>query len=430
MHSFIIGISIFVLVYVAIIIDRFHKTVIALVGASVMLLCHILTQDEALLAIDLNVIFLLVGMMIIVHIIAETGVFQWGAVKLAQVAHGEPVRILLLLAVAAAAISALLDNVTTVILMAPVLFIIADILKVDPIPFLLMSVIASNIGGAATLIGDPPNILIGSAADLSFNDFLFNLAPVIIIIMGCFYFTVKILFRNTFHVSTELKGSIMEMRAGKAIKDRVLLWKSLSVLGIVIILFLIHHKLGLEVATIALAGAAVLLLLVKADPEEVFKHIEWTTIFFFIGLFIIVEGLVKIGFIELVANQALKITQGDLTITTLSLLWFSGIFSAVIDNIPYTATMIPLVKHVGASITQSLHCAPHDVFNPLWWSLALVACLGGNGSIIGASANVVIVGIAKKNGYTISFFRFFKYGIIFLIESMIISSLYLYLRYL
>jgi len=429
-NIFIVGISIFVLVYGAIVFERVHKTVSALIGASAMLMFHILSQDEAFMAIDLNVIFLLIGMMIIVHIISETGVFQWGAIKLAQIAKGEPIRIMVFLGVASAIVSAFLDNVTTMILMAPVLFIIADTLEVDPVPFLIMTVIASNIGGAATLIGDPPNILIGSAAGLSFNDFLFNLSPVILIIMCFFYFTVKILFRKKLHVSSELKGRIIEMRPEKAIKDKVLLWKSLTVLGSVVFLFLIHHYLDLKVATIALTGAAVLLLITSKEPEDVFKHVEWSTIFFFVGLFVIVEGLVKIGFIEIVANQAMKVTKGNLSITTLFLLWFSGIFSAVIDNIPYTATMIPLVKHVGLSLSQSLQMVNKDVMAPLWWSLSLGACLGGNGTVIGASANVIIVGMAKKNGYKISFFRFFKYGIIFLIESMLISSVYLYLRYL
>ncbi|MBU1863242.1 MAG: ArsB/NhaD family transporter [Candidatus Omnitrophica bacterium] len=430
MNPFIIGVSIFILVYSGIIFERVHKTVAALLGAATMLCLHIVSQEEAFQAIDLNVIFLLIGMMIIVHIIAETGVFQWAAIRIAQLGGGEPLKILILLSITAAILSAFLDNVTTIIVMAPIMFILADTLEVDPIPFLIMSVIASNIGGAATLVGDPPNILIGSAGNLSFNDFLYNLAPVIIVIMCCFYFTVKFLFRNTFHVSSELKGRIIEMRADRAITNPALLRKALAVIAAVILLFLIHHRLGLEVATIALSGAAVLLLLSRTEPEEVFRHLEWTTIFFFIGLFIIVEGLVKIGFIELVANHALTLTGGNVTTTTLLLLWFSGIFSAVIDNIPYTATMIPLVKHVGISIAKTMQVAPQTVMNPLWWSLALGACLGGNGTVIGASANVIIVGLAKKNGYKISFFRFFKYGVIFLIESMIISTVYLYLRYL
>jgi Na+/H+ antiporter NhaD/arsenite permease-like protein len=410
--------------------EKVNKTVAALLGASAMIFLHIIPQDEAYHSIDLNVIFLLVGMMIIVHIMSKTGVFQYVAIKLAQIGRGEPLRIMILLGVAAALISALLDNVTTMILMAPVTFLISDELEIDPVPFLILMAISSNIGGTATLVGDPPNILIGSAAGLSFNDFLFNLTPVIAIIMVAYVFTVKWLFRKSFNVSSDLKARVREIVAIKAIRNWPLLIQSLVVLGSVIGLFLFHHLLGLEAATIALAGAAVLTLISKIEPDEYFQHIEWTTIFFFIGLFIIVEGLVKIGFIEMVANGALSLTKGDMKITTLFILWFSAIFSAVVDNIPYTATMIPIIKHLGASIADQYNVIPPVILKPLWWSLALGACLGGNGTVIGASANVIIVGIAKKNGHHISFFHFMKYGIIFTLESMIISTVYVYFRYL
>jgi len=250
------------------------------------------------------------------------------------------------------------------------------------------------------------------------------------VIMIVYALTVYVLFKNKFHVSSDLKARIRDMRADRAIRDKKLLWQSCLVLGAVIVLFLIHHIVNLEAATIALAGAAFLKLITKTDPDETFQHVEWTTIFFFIGLFIIVEGLVKIGFIEIVANSALSVTRGDLRITTLLVLWFSAVFSAVVDNIPYTATMIPIIKHLGYSIAEQSNLTTQQVLNPLWWSLALGACLGGNGTIIGASANVIIVGIAKKNGYVITFWQFFKFGLIFLVESMIIASIYIYIRYL
>ncbi|MFC1809009.1 SLC13 family permease [Candidatus Omnitrophota bacterium] len=430
MNEFVVGVSIFALVYIGIISEKINKTVVALLGAMTMLSLHVLDQAEAFNAIDLNVVFLLVGMMIIVHIMSKTGVFQWGAIKVAQLAKGEPLKMLIYLSCVSAVISAFLDNVTTMILMVPVLLLLCDELELDPIPFLLMTVIASNIGGAATLVGDPPNILIGSAAGLNFNDFLINLAPVIIIISIVFIFTLKVMFADKFHVSTEIRARVMEMRADKAIRNYPLLWKSLGVLGSAIILFLCHHIIGLEAATVALLGASVLLLISKEDPEEVFKHVEWVTLFFFVGLFIIVEGLVKIGFIELLANYALDITDGQLTLTTMLLLWFSAIFSAIIDNIPYTATMIPLVKHMGVSMSQSYGVAPDMILRPLWWALALGACLGGNGTSIGASANVLVIGLAKKTGHHISFLRFLKYGSIFVLESLVISTIYLYIRYL
>jgi len=430
MNEFITGVSVFALVYIGIISEKINKTVVALLGATTMLSCHVLNQGEAFQAIDLNVVFLLVGMMIIVHIMSKTGVFQWGAIKVAQLAKGEPLKMLIYLSTASAVISAFLDNVTTMILMVPVLLLLADELELDPVPLLLMTVIASNIGGAATLVGDPPNILIGSAAGLHFNDFLIHLAPVIIIIMIVFLVTLKIMFACKVHVSTEIRARIMEMRADKAITNYPLLWKSLGILASVIILFLFHHMLRLEAATVALLGASVLLLISKEDPEEVFKHVEWGTLFFFVGLFILVEGLVKIGFIEHVANYALHITKGEMRVTTMFLLWFSAIFSAIIDNIPYTATMIPLVKHMGVSMSQSYGVAPDVILKPLWWALALGACLGGNGTSIGASANVLVIGLAKKTGHHISFFKFLKYGSIFLFESLVISTVYLYVRYL
>lgn len=430
MNSFFTGISIFILVYLCIVSEKVNKTIAALLGASAMLLLHVVPQEAAFHAIDLNVIFLLVGMMIMVHILSKTGIFQWLAISSAQISKGEPLRIMILLGIAAAVISAMLDNVTTMILIAPVTFLISDELEIDPVPFLIMMVMASNIGGAATLVGDPPNILIGSAANLTFNDFIVHLTPVIVIIMVAYVGTVMLLFRKTFRVSTELKARIMDMRPERAIRNKKLLWQSLTVLGAVILLFLTHHILNLEAATVALAGAAVLKFISKTDPEEAFHHVEWTTIFFFVGLFIIVEGLVHIGFIELVAEKAMAITQGHLTVTTLFLLWFSAIFSAIVDNIPYTATMIPIIEHIGELIIHTKHATPQEVYLPLWWALALGACLGGNGTIIGASANVIIVGLAKKNGHKISFFNFFRFGVLFVFESMVISSIYLYIRYL
>ncbi|MBN2266814.1 MAG: ArsB/NhaD family transporter [Candidatus Babeliaceae bacterium] len=431
MNPFIIAVGIFALVYISIMTERVHKMIAALLGATVMIAVRVVDQHEAFQAIDLNVIFLLLGMMIIVHIMAESGVFQWLAIKVAQAAEGKPLKIMIMLGLSAAFISAFLDNVTTMILMAPMMFLLADTLDVDPIPFLIIMVIGSNIGGTATLIGDPPNILIGSAADLSFTDFMVNMGPVVLVILVFYVLTIAIMFHSSFHVSTEARAHIRELKAERAIKDKKLLIKSLVVLGVVIVLFLLHSSVHLEVATIALLGASVLMLITGSHPEEILKHVEWVTLMFFIGLFILVEGLVKVGFVEMLAKTVINAAHGDMTILTMSILWFSAIASAIIDNIPYTATMIPLIKQVGVFMTSSgVQGDMHVLLRPLWWSLVLGACLGGNGTLIGASANVVVAGIAKKNGKVITFVAFLKYGLLFMVESMIISTIYVYFVYL
>ncbi len=431
MNTFIVAIGIFTLVYVAIMTERVHKMIAVLLGASVIIALKVLDHEEAFRAIDLNVIFLLLWMMVIVHIMAESGIFQWIAIKVAQLAEGKPLKVMILLGLATAFVSAFLDNVTTVILVAPMIFLLADTLDVDPIPFLIMTAIASNIGGTATLVGDPPNIMIGSAAGLTFMDFIVNSAPVELIILVTYAVTVAVMFRKSFHVTTEARAHIRDLKAERAIKDKKLLWKSLGVLGAVIILFLLHSSIHLEVATIALLGASVLMLITRSHPEEIFKHIEWTTLMFFIGLFILVEGLVKVGFVELLAKSVINVANGNVTILTLAILWFSGIASAIIDNIPYTATMIPLIKEVGnIMVVNGTSAEIHQYLQPLWWALVLGACLGGNGSLIGASANVIIAGLAKKNGKYISFWRFTKYGILFVFESLVISTGYLYFVYL
>ncbi len=430
MFHFIIAIAIFIAVYIAIASEKINKTIAALFGGSLMLIFRVLPQEEAFAAIDLNVILLLVGMMSIVHIMSKTGVFQWLAIKLAQLADGEPLKVLIFLSIASAVLSAFLDNVTTMLLLAPVTFLISDELELDPVPFLILMAIASNIGGTATLIGDPPNIIIGSAAGYSFNDFIVNLVPVIAVIVIFYVITIIFMFRHYFHVSAELKARLKDLRPEKAIKNKILLTQTLSVLVIVFALFFMHHKFELEAATVAILGASFLHIITGHDPDDSFKNVEWATIFFFIGLFILVEGLVKVGVIKIVAEWVINLTKGSVGATSFMLLWFSAIFSAVVDNIPYTATMIPIVEHVGNSISAVSGVEPDKVLAPLWWSLSLGACLGGNGTVIGASANVIVVGLARKNGHSITFWDFFKYGIIFLIESMVISTVYIYMRYL
>ncbi|MBN2509684.1 MAG: ArsB/NhaD family transporter [Spirochaetales bacterium] len=423
MVHIILAVVIFVLAFVVISFEWMNKTIIVLLGAVVYLLTGILSQHRAFESVDWNVIFLLVGMMIIVGISRESGMFQYIAVKAAKIAKGEPIRILLLLSVITAIISAVLDNVTTILIITPVSILIAIELGLSPVPFIISNAIASNIGGTATLIGDPPNILIGSAAGFSFADFIVNVAPAAGIALAVYALVFYLLFRKKLKVSREQKARIMDFDEMKTITDRGLLIKSVSVIVLTVVGFTLHGVFHLEPATIAIAGAVLLMILTREhDVDRFFKEVEWGTIFFFIGLFILVEGLVELGVVEFLAAKSLEITKGDLGRTSILLLWVSGVFSAFVDNIPYVATMIPLIKNIGQQMGE-------HAIDPLWWSLSLGACFGGNGTLIGASANVVGAGIAQKSGYNISFLEFTKYGALMTVITLVIASGYMYLRY-
>lgn len=436
MTDFYLAIIIFFAVYVFIVIEKWHKTVIALAGASVVLLLKILSQHEAFqteeFGVDWNVIMLLVSMMIIVSIMRETGIFQWTAIKSAKLAKGEPFRIMAILCVVTAVLSALLDNVTTVLLIAPVTIVLANHLDIDPVPFLISEVLASNIGGTATLIGDPPNIMIASRAHLTFNQFILNLGPVVLIILVVYLFTIRFVWGSRLKVRPEMKERLLAMDESQMITDPVLLKKSLFVMGLVILGFGLHGMLGLQPASIALGGAALLMLLSGREPHKVLHEVEWTTLFFFIGLFIVVGGLVKVGAIGLMSQKVLDLTQGNMFATSMFILWFSAIASAVVDNIPYVATMNPLIVDMAKGLWPNeteLELLHHVDLLPVWWSLALGACLGGNGSAIGASANVIVCGVAERAGYPITFWRFTLYGFPLMVESVIIASIYVWLRY-
>jgi Na+/H+ antiporter NhaD/arsenite permease-like protein len=419
-----IALALFLATYAAISTEIAHKTIVALLGAAVFILAGILSGGEAFAFIDWNVIFLLIGMMIIINITRHTGIFQYVAIKAAKLARGEPILILVLLSVITAVISAFLDNVTTIMIIAPVTILIAVELGISPVPFLVSAAIASNIGGTATLIGDPPNIMIGSAAGLSFLDFLVNLTPAILIILAVFSLMAFLLFRKALRVPATRKARIMSFDERQAIQNRPLLAKSLVVLALVIAGFLLHGLLKVEASTVALFGSTLLMLLSdRHEVEAVFREVEWGTIFFFIGLFILVGGLVKLGLIKLVAGFLLGLTHGNIPSTSLIVVWASGVLSAFIDNIPYVATMTPLIKDIGVTLGAG-------AILPLWWSLSLGACLGGNGTLIGASANVVAAGLAKKNGYPISFMDFTKYGALFTLMSLVVSTVYVWLRFL
>lgn len=435
--SFWIATGLFIGAYALIVSEKIHKTIVAIFGAALMIVLGILTQEEAFHSIDLgvdwNVIFLLISMMVIINIMKPTGLFEYIAIKSAKAAKGEPFKIMAIFSVVTAVVSAFLDNVTTVLLIAPVTLVICQALELDVVPYLITEALASNIGGTATLIGDPPNIMIASKAQLDFMAFIYHLSPVIIVVLIAYIISIKFIFGKSLTVREDLKARIMAMDEREAIKDPVLLKKSLIVLAVTIFGFVIHGMLHLEPATIALFGAGLLLLVsgIK-DPHHVLSEAEWATLFFFIGLFIIIGGVVKVGLIKWMSIEVLQITQGNLFGTSMIVMWFSAFASAFIDNIPYVATMNPLIIDMAKQLwpnlsgVQLLH---HPDLMPIWWSLALGACLGGNGTAIGASANVIVVGMAEKMGSPISFKKFMLYGMPLMIESVIICTVYVWLRY-
>ncbi len=416
-----IAASVFVATYALIATERIDKTAAALLGGLAMIVLGIVDQHAAFDAIDFDVIFLLAGMMMLAGILRGTGFFQWIAIRSVKVAGGDPFRLLIVLCLITAVLSSALDNVTTVVLIAPVTLYIAAALKVSPIPFLVSEILASNIGGAATLIGDPPNILIGSAAGLDFASFLVNLAPVVVVVLVVALATLRWMFRRDLAVHADVRDAVLALDESEVVTDRRVLRLSLAVIGLTLVGFLLHGALGLEPATIALVGATVLLVLARVEPRRVFHEVEWTTLFFFVGLFMLVEGVVRVGIIGSLADGLFAATGGDQTITTLGLLWVSGLASGIIDNIPYTATMIPLIRQLGESGLN---------VEPLWWSLSLGANFGGNATIIGASANVIVVNIAGQAGHPIGFGRFLRYGAIISLEALAIASVYVWIRYL
>lgn len=420
-NHLIIAVVIFVLTYVAIISEKVNRTAVAIFGAILIILFNISSQEEALDHIDFNTIGLLIGMMIIVTIMKKTGIFQYIAIIAAKKAKGNPWKIIFIFSIITAISSALLDNVTTILLIVPITLVITDTLEANPIPFLIPMILVANIGGTATLIGDPPNIMIGSATGLGFMDFIVNMAPVTIVIFIVTMVILKLIYKDTLTATEEQKERIMSLDESLAIKDFVLLRKSLIVLSLTILGFTLHQALGYHSATVALLGAALLLLMSKIDPEEVFLEIEWPTIFFFTALFVLVGGLESVGVLDFLAEKLLLLTHGDLKVTVIVILWTAAIASAFLDNIPFVATMIPIIKSIAAISTFDI--------GPLWWALALGACLGGNGTLIGASANLIVSGMLEKRGQKIGFIKYMKVGFPIMIVSIMISTVYLTLFY-
>jgi len=418
----IIALVVFILVYALLVAEKMNKAVAVLLGASFYLVFHFIPFHEAVEHIDLNVIFLLVGMMLIVKITEQSGIFEYVAVRSAKMVKADPVRFLAVLFFITAFFSAVLDNVTTVLLISPVTLLLTTQLEITAIPFIITEIIASNVGGTATLIGDPPNIMIGSAAGLSFVDFLVNVAPGILIISFVVMGLLILIFRKDLKVNELNRQRVLAMDEKKMIHNPVLVKKSLTILGAVVTGFLLHGLLETEPSVIAVAGACLLILWADEDLEDLLKKVEWDTILFFIGLFIMVGVLEYSGFIECLADWMIAWTEGDLGRTCTVLLFGSGILSGILDNIPLVATFIPVVKLIGAQTDPS-------AVMPVWWSLSLGSCLGGNGSLVGASANVIMFGFAKKNNVPLTFAGYLKYGVPLTLVTLALAWGYVMLRY-
>ncbi|WP_188186879.1 SLC13 family permease [Nonomuraea sp. SYSU D8015] len=422
------AVAVFLAAYALIATEKVPRVVAALGGAGIMLLIHATDAEAAFFSestgIDWNVIFLLLGMMVIVGVLKLTGIFEYLAIWAAKRAKGYPYRLMVLLVVITAVASALLDNVTTVLLIAPVTFLVCERLALPAAPFLIAEAMASNIGGAATLVGDPPNIIIASRAGLSFNDFLIHMAPLVIILMVVFIGMCRILFGKFFRYDPERAAEVMALNEREAIADRRLLWQSLAVLALVMAAFVLHPVLHYEPSVVAILGAGILVAVTKVTTRDAIGEVEWPTLVFFAGLFVMVGALVETGVIGQISQAAAEATQGQLGLTTMGLLWASAGLSAIVDNIPYVATMSPIV----AELVQA--GGGNDAAQVLWWALAFGADLGGNATAVGAAANVVILGIAARNGTPITFWQFTKYGLVVTVITIALCVPYLWLRYL
>ena len=415
--------AIFIGIYALIVTEKIHRTLAALLGASLVILLKLVDQHEAFASVDFNVIFLLAGMMIIANVMAKTGIFQWIAVEAVRRTQGRPYRLLVVTSVITAIVSAFLDNVTTVVLLTPITFFVAQRLGSSPIPFLISQVLASNIGGTATLIGDPPNIIIGSQMGKDFNDFLVNLAPVATAALAVYLLMARWLFRDELRAAVsalepdDIERLVAEERK---ITNVPLMRVSLGVMALTILGFLLSRPLGLEGATIAMTGAVVLMIVAREDVHEIFNTVEWPTLFFFIGLFILVGAVVRAGIISDLATGVLSLTGGRTDVAALMVLWMSGFISAIVDNIPYTVTMVPLIQALGQNVDRE----------PLIWALALGANFGGNATIVGASANVVVASMSEARGYPITFVQYLRYGVPATLATMVVATIDIWLRYL
>lgn len=416
----IIAVAVFLIVILLIISERVHRTAAAMAGAMVLILTGVMSADKALSYIDFNTIGVLVGMMIFVAIVRRSGMFEYIAVRAAKAVHGDPWKIMVAFTLITAVLSAILDNVTTVLLVGPMSIAIARMLKIDPVPFLMGQILASNVGGTATLIGDPPNIMIGSAAHLSFMDFLENTGFAVLFILAVLILLMKIVYEKKIEMGTVDTSAIEKLDPSKSITNRALMRKGIIVLICVIVGFMFHDKLGIESSVIALTAAAVMLIIGREDVNEAIQDVEWTTILFFMSLFVVVGGLTETGVIKELASKIIDATNGHPMVTMLVLLWASALLSSILDNIPFVATLIPLILAMQAD--------GMDVTS-FWWAISLGACLGGNGTMIGASANVVLSDISTKHGYPITFKSYLKVGMPFMLLSIVISTVFLVVKF-
>jgi Na+/H+ antiporter NhaD/arsenite permease-like protein len=421
-----VSVAVFLGAYALIATEKVHRVAAALGGAGIMLLIHATDAEAAFFSehsgIDWNVIFLLLGMMVIVGVLKETGIFEYLAIWAAKRARGRPFRLMALLVVITAVASALLDNVTTVLLIAPVTFLVCERLALRVVPYLIAEAMASNIGGAATLVGDPPNIIIASRGNLSFNDFLIHMAPLVVVLMVVFVALCRFMFRSAFRYDARRAADIMQLDEREAISDRRLLWQSLTVLGLVMAAFVLHPVLHYEPSVVAILGAGVLVAVTKVTTTQALGEVEWPTLVFFGGLFIMVGGLVESGVIEDLSTNLAEATDGRLGLATMALLGGSAVLSAIVDNIPYVATVSPIVAGLAPTMSGDGEA--------LWWSLAFGADLGGNATAIGASANVVMLGLAERAGHRIGFWEFTKYGLVVTAVTVGLTAPYLAVRYL
>jgi len=427
--------AILILTYMLIVTERMNRSIIALLGAGLMIVSGVLNQDQAIQGIDFNTLALLTGMMVLISIAQRSGMLECLAIWSAKRGRAQPWAMLLILSLTTAVVSAFLNNVTTVLLIAPVTLAMTRRLEVPAYPFLFAEVVASNITGTATLIGDPPNILIGSAVNLSFDDFATNLAPIIVLVMAVQLVITHVIWGRKMHATPAARARVMALDARKAVTDWPLLYASLAVMGAVLIAFVFSDQLGLQPGTISMLGAAVLMLLHNIEHHRepakqiekvnrTFGEVDWITIFFFVGLFIVVHGLEVTGVLKLLSAKLVAATGGDFSLTAYVILWASALLSSVVDNIPYVATMIPLIKD-----TAPVFGGP-DKLVPLWWALSLGGCLGGNGTLIGASANLAVAGIAEANGIPFGFWKYTKYAFGMMLLHVAICNVYLWLRYL
>lgn len=416
----IVSVVVFVVVMVTIMTEKLHRSLAAIVGAMLVLALHVLPFEAAMEHIDFNTLGVLLGMMLFVSVVKLSGMFEFLAIKAARLAKGEPWLVMLLFVLLTAVLSAFLDNVTTVLLIGPMTLTVCKLLDVHPVPFFMTEILASNIGGTATLIGDPPNIMIGSAAGFTFFDFIIYDAPAVVVILAVVLVVFYFMYGRKMQVNEEHRASIMELDAHAMIKNKRLLKQSYVMIALVVVGFMAHGALGLESSVIALGAAGIIMLISGESIEEALANVEWTTLSFFAGLFVIVGAMAETGVIEMLAHALIDATGGNVFITMLVLLVGSAVISSFLDNIPFVATMIPILlamESTGMDVT------------PLWWAVSLGACLGGNGTLIGASANVVLSDISKKNGYEITFMQFLKTGFPLMLLTVVLAGIYLVLRF-